>query len=248
MPRFTREEQEDAQQQIREVLAQYNISVACAEHLYNATIASLDLFIHAASLPLSFRKTHDELRELWRKCSISKPIKKDIRALALNMSDEAFDSLKGRGDYLFPKLTGFKFERPIFEKWLSKERKRELTSILMSLIAEATQIVDGHKYKDGSRARKRIEPQILGYVRRGRNTWRPVGGYSHTEATNDLIRNLAADFYGSIDDQPFEDPIHERAFTEYLLMTLSWIDMDLPRERLTQLREAVVAERVRPKK
>lgn len=246
--RFTEEEKKAAEHQLTELLRLFDIPSACADQLYLATISSLDLFSHATSLKPQFRKTHNELRKLWRKCSISKPIKKNIRALASNMSDEAFDSLKGRGDYVFPKLTGFKFERPDFDKWLAKARKRELTSTLMSLIAEATQVVEGYKYKDGSCARKRIEPQILGYVRRGRNTWRPVGGYAHTGATNDLIRNLAADFYGSLDARPFEDPVHERAFNEYLLMTLSWIDMDLPRERLTQLREAVIVERVRPKK
>lgn len=245
---FIREDEEYARRQLMELLAQIDISADCLDQIYRATIASLKLFTLATSLKPQFRKTHDELRRIWRKCSVSKPIKKDIRALALSMSNEAFDALKRRGVYVFPKLTGFNFERPDFEKWIAKARKQELTSTLMSLVAETTQPVEGYMYKDGSRARKRIEPQILGYVRRGKNSWQPAGGYAHTEASNDLIRNLAADFYGSINVRPFEDPNIERTFKEYLTMVLSWIEMDLPRERLNQLREAVVLERARADK
>lgn len=248
MARFTVDEGLDARRQLEELLICHGISPACADQLLVGTLASLDVFEEAIALHPEFRKTHDELRKLWRKCSISKPVKQDIRALAFHLSEQAFISLKSRGEYLFPKLTGLEFCRSNFQIWLSKAKKRELIATLMRLIDEGTQILDGYKYSDGTRARKRREPQILGYVRRGRNSWRPVGGYVHTEASNDLIRNLAADFYGSIDVSPFTDPTHERAFKEYLSMVLSWIEMNLPQDRLTHLRDAVVTERARADK
>lgn len=245
MARFTLDETQDARRQLEELLVRHEIYSDCIDQLFVATLASLDVFDEAILFRPEFRKTHDELRKLWRKCAISKPIKRDVRTLAFDMSEEAFNTLRPRGEYLFPKLTGLEFSRENFQKWLSKAKKRELTITLMRLIDEGTQILEGHKYPDGARARKRREPQILGYVRRGKNSWRPVGGYAHTEASNDLIRNLAADFYGSIAASPFADTKHEQALKEYLSMALSWIEMELPRDRLTQLRNAVMSEGVR---
>ena len=138
----------------------------------------------------------------------------------------------------------------------------------MNLISEKTHILQGRKYRNGKQGRPRFEPEIMGYVRRGErlqdindkkevdpallppstmNRYRNLGGYQHKEAAEDLIRNLSCDFYGRMDKAPFEDPAIELIYEQFLDQTLGWLEKDLPKQRVKELRKAVINEREKRK-
>ena len=108
-----------------------------ADELFGAAHASIKIFQFETKNKKSFRKIHDELRKIWRQCSLSKPTAKIIKGLALKLSEEGFYALRRRGDYLFNKENGKNFTRDNFNEWLKKVRKKGLIRFLMHLIAEA---------------------------------------------------------------------------------------------------------------
>ena len=138
----------------------------------------------------------------------------------------------------------------------------------MNLISEETHILQGRKYRNGKQGRPRFEPQIMGYVRRGErlaeikdkkevgptllpratmNRYRNLGGYQYKEAAEDLIRNLTCDFYGRINRTVFDDPTIDLIYDQFLEQTLGWLEKDLPKQRIKELREAVIREREKQK-
>lgn len=238
------------------------------DELFQAAHASIKIFQLETQIKKSFRKTHDELRKIWRQCSLSKPSAKTVKRLALKLSDEGFFVLRRRGNYLFHKETGKAFTRDNLNEWVKKARKKDLIRFLMNLIAEDVHTLEGRKYRNGKQGRPRFEPQITGYVRRGErlkeikdkkgvdpallppstmNRYRNLGGYRYKEAAEDLIRNLSCDFYGRMDRAPFNDMAIERIYDQFLEQTLGWIEKDLPKHRIKELRKAVIGEREKRK-
>jgi hypothetical protein len=267
---FSREDAEEAKRYLSELLeglAALGLHIDI-EELYKASYSSINIYQLEIRDKKSFRKTHDELRKIWRKCSLSKPIAKIIKGLALQLSEKGFHALRRRGDDLFRKETGLDFNRENFNHWVRKARKKDLVRFLMNLISEETHILQGRKYRNEKQGRPRFEPQIMGYVRRGEqlreiknkkevdpgllprstmNRFRNLGGYQYKEAAEDLIRNLSCDFYGRIDKVPFDDPAIERIYDQFLEQTLGWIEKDLPKHRVKELRKAVIGEREKRK-
>jgi len=267
---FSREDAEEAKRYLSELLERLaalglHIDV---EELYKASYSSINIYQLEIRNKKSFRKTHDELRKMWRKCSLSKPTAKIIKGLALQLSEEGFHALRRRGNDLFRNEAGIDFNRENFNHWVRKARKKDLVRFLMNLISEETHILQGRKYRNGKKGRSRLEPQIMGYVRRGErlaeikdkkevdpallprstmNRYRNLGGYQYKEAAEDLIRNLSCDFYGRINRKSFDDPAIDLIYDRFLEQTLGWIEKDLPKQRIKELRKAVIREQEKQK-
>ena len=164
---FTKEETRIAQEQLQKLLRDLfdDPTEEIIERLFLDTMASLNEFKTSISTSKKFRRSHDELRRLWKKCSLQAPKKSEIIKLASALSKETFDILRKRAEYLFPKWTQIQFNRKNFDEWLAVASTKELAAVLMSCIAEATHVVPGRSRPNGTQSRPHLEPQIMGYVR-----------------------------------------------------------------------------------
>ena len=258
---FSNEESKIAKEELSKLLQGLfeDLPEEVVDRLFSDTMASLNEFKKALSTSKKFRRVHDELRRLWKKCSLQSPKKNEVVRLTRTLSKESFDILRKRAECLFPKWTEREFNRKNFDEWLTVASTKELAAVLMSCIAEATHVVPGRSRPNGTQSRPHLEPQIMGYVRRSEskdeielkkqippnqlpsktiNRWRQRGGYEHGEATEQLIRHLAIDFSIAIGDLPFNKPKDERVFLKFLEIVFSWIDKDVPKDRVTRLRQS----------
>ena len=247
---------EETRNQIRDFLRRSGLAGTSAEvaALTAAISASIKTFRAEASEQPRFRPTHNTLRRLWQLTTREQPPVELIRQGTAGLSDAALRAFEPRAKRLWPMLLGQDFRRDAFRSWVMTADGDKLVRILRVCIADSAMPLPGRRRAGGRQSRARLEPTIMGVVRRipqGASYQPPPGnvpnGRPRAEPADNLVLSLALSF-GAIMGKPptpGRSDGQDNEFANLVHAIFDWFDVSSAEQTLRRFWARVECERAR---
>ena len=147
----------------------------------------------------TFRKAHNALRALFALLENEDPSPALIRKKFQELPSTAAAWVERRAKVRWPHLLGSEFSNKAFKAWLVSTSREDLVRVLRVLVSEGGVVLEGRC--DDRRPKPRLEPLIMGTARGAGGSKLP-GGRPPAEARDDLVMNLALDWYRATRQMP----------------------------------------------
>ena len=202
---------------------------SAAQSLCRAVEASMAAWQRASAPTPSFRKAHNQQRELWYLAREPDPKVALIRQRLAALPSNVIARLEVRAGWLWPRSLGHTLLPGGLKGWIRRAPPAELIRGVQLLIGEGGQSVRGRLRPGGRRSAWRLEPLIDGLVRGGGtlDTKRMQGVGRRPEfAADQLVMMLAVDWLLATGKTPDPGRSDVLPFGELVHLVFGWLGQE----------------------